>query len=362
MRLQLVFIGNKFILNRPLREYIFRQVEQSYELPQSTLFLKDSDNTLFLQIERLFSESQNIIIFTTSRNFSTLGKVISTITEDNQVLLGEQLMPSKVIEHESRSYLLEHNDVMINVIQVDEMQKLPRLLLKSEDLSGVLHIFDEDEANISEMLIPLSITYEVSLEFTTIVEGWVLLRVESKKYGNIAKFVSFAKSLLPKKIIAAESIYDHMIDRLEANGKKISFAESCTGGLLSYHITKNNGSSKIFDGSLVTYSNTLKENWLGVSGELLASKGAVSAEVVASMSDGVRGVSSADYAIAVSGVAGDGGGSKEKPVGTVFVGLRGKEYNIELKLNLKGDRNYIQEQSVLFAIKTFLVINQEIFF
>ena len=154
----------------------------------------------------------------------------------------------------------------------------------------------------------------------------------------------------------------YIIERLSAANKRVSFAESCTGGLLSYYFTKNNGASTILDGALVTYSNSLKENWLAVSHEVITKEGAVSAEVVQEMSEGALNVSDADYALSISGIAGDGGGTELKPVGTVFIGVRSKTQHKEVHLHLQGDRNYVQHQSALHAIKMLILIDKEMFF
>jgi nicotinamide-nucleotide amidase len=108
--------------------------------------------------------------------------------------------------------------------------------------------------------------------------------------------------------------------------KKVAFAESCTGGMLASCATLIPGASDYFLGSFVVYSNEMKEEILGVSKQTLLSKGAVSEEVVKQMLEGVFHRSSADYAIAVSGIAGPTGGSKERPVGTIWaaIGERGK--------------------------------------
>jgi nicotinamide-nucleotide amidase len=109
------------------------------------------------------------------------------------------------------------------------------------------------------------------------------------------------------------------------NSKKLALAESCTGGAIAAHITSIAGASDYFLGSFVVYSNAMKEEVLGVSGQTLTTKGAVSKETVCAMLEGVFRNTSADYAIAVSGIAGPTGGTPEKPVGTIWaaIGERG---------------------------------------
>jgi len=112
--------------------------------------------------------------------------------------------------------------------------------------------------------------------------------------------------------------------------KKVAFAESCTGGMIASRVTSVAGASDYFLGSFVVYSNEMKEELLGVSRETLDSKGAVSEEVVREMLAGVFKKSSADYAIAISGIAGPTGGSEAKPVGTIWAALgeRGKSADV----------------------------------
>jgi len=108
---------------------------------------------------------------------------------------------------------------------------------------------------------------------------------------------------------------------LSASGKTVVVAESCTGGLLGGAITSIPGSSLYFSGGVLAYGNSAKISLLGVPPDLIAARGAVSREVAVAMADGVLSIFRADLAIAVTGVAGPGGGSRGKPVGTVWVAV-----------------------------------------
>jgi len=124
----------------------------------------------------------------------------------------------------------------------------------------------------------------------------------------------------------------------------LALAESCTGGMLSHLITQVPGASDYFLGSLVTYSNSLKENLLHVSPQTLLAYGAVSKECVFEMLEGVFKATSADVALAVTGIAGPSGATVEKPLGTIWVALGergGDPYLFSLKL--EGDRQEIIE-------------------
>ena len=142
---------------------------------------------------------------------------------------------------------------------------------------------------------------------------------------------------------------------LKKQNKTITCAESCTGGLVSYLITQVSGSSEIFNGSIISYSNEVKNNQLKVEKLILKNYGAVSFEVVKQMLSGAREKFSANYAIAISGIAGPNGGSKEKPVGTVIIGILvdTEEYLIE-EYHFKGTRNEVQIQAAKSSLKKLL--------
>jgi len=134
---------------------------------------------------------------------------------------------------------------------------------------------------------------------------------------------------------------------LRASGTTLTTAESCTGGLVAQRITAVPGSSDYFLGAAVTYSNELKTRMVGVPAEMIAANGAVSEPVARAMAEGVRRELGSDWGIGITGVAGPGGGSEEKPVGTVHVAVAGpREGEVEHRhLRLPGDRERIRRFS-----------------
>ncbi len=135
---------------------------------------------------------------------------------------------------------------------------------------------------------------------------------------------------------------------LTARGATLALAESCTGGLLAKRLTDGAGASAYFVEGLVTYSNESKEHLLGVPNDLLVEHGAVSEPVAEAMAEGVRKVAGTDYGLSVTGVAGPDGGSEEKPVGLVFVGISNEEGTEVERLDLSAwrrSREAIRERS-----------------
>jgi len=146
-----------------------------------------------------------------------------------------------------------------------------------------------------------------------------------------------------------------VLDRARAEGLKIVTAESCTGGLIAASLTEIPGSSDVFERGFVTYSNEAKTELREVSASLIADPGAVSEPVARAMAEGALAQSRADIALAVTGIAGPGGGSADKPVGLVFIGTAKKgEPTVVERHVFPGDRAGIRQATVRRALELLL--------
>jgi nicotinamide-nucleotide amidase len=144
----------------------------------------------------------------------------------------------------------------------------------------------------------------------------------------------FAHAALSLEQVVAQLLID--------NHASIAAAESCTGGLLAERLTRIPGSSNYFLGGAVCYSNEMKTAWADVTQELIASKGAVSSEVAIALAEGIRRRVRSTLGVGITGIAGPGGGSEEKPVGTVHVALAAPNATKERAVHLPGDREAIR--------------------
>ena len=142
-----------------------------------------------------------------------------------------------------------------------------------------------------------------------------------------------------------------IIEALTNDGKHITFAESCTGGMLAEMLTAVSGASECFDGSFVTYANEQKEKLIGVRHETLAKYGAVSYQTALEMSRGARLALGADRGAGVTGIAGPGGGTPEKPVGLVYISISTKDIHCFCRLNLDGDRFEVRRKTCLYVLE-----------
>jgi nicotinamide-nucleotide amidase len=145
-------------------------------------------------------------------------------------------------------------------------------------------------------------------------------------------------------------VEEHVLELCRERGLMLATAESCTGGLVAARLTSVPGSSAVVLGGVVAYADEMKQAELGVPAELLATYGAVSAEVAAAMAQGARDRLGADVAVAVSGIAGPDGGTPEKPVGLVYLHAEGPEGGLGREFSFPGDRASIRARSVVGAL------------
>lgn len=153
---------------------------------------------------------------------------------------------------------------------------------------------------------------------------------------------------------------ENIVQLLLMQNKKVASAESCTGGLISAAITSVSGSSAVFDMGICTYSNRIKHDKISVPSEYLEKFGAVSEQVAMSMAEGVVNAAESDFGISVTGIAGPSGGTEDKPVGTVWIGIGQKGFPPKAKcFHFKTDdcpsdmteREYIRLQAAFAALK-----------
>lgn len=223
-------------------------------------------------------------------------------------------------------------------------------------------LYKVGDKSTAEKFAEIIKTEEVSFSSVEIIEGLDRYVLSCSK----ERFEKVEKALYEKGITTwfeADDVATHVAHCLIATGNTITFAESCTGGLIASELVKNSGVSSIFGGSFVTYANEIKQALVDVKEETLIQYGAVSSECVREMCEGVGKYFDTKLAIAVSGVAGPDGGSDEKPVGTVYIAVKNTDNFIKTKkLHLQGNRRYIQRSTVLWGFKLLMEENSEIFF
>jgi len=200
-------------------------------------------------------------------------------------------------------------------------------------------------ANLGEVKIRITARAKNDLEAKNIIKP-----VKEKLKKDFSKFIFGEDN---------DTLPSVLIKELTKRNQTIVFAESCTGGLLSSSLTSISGSSQVFQGSIVSYSNELKNSLLNISEEKLIKYGAVSEEVCEDMAINVKEKLGADWAIAISGIAGPKGGSQDKPVGLVYISITGPNNqitNIKKLFNTTRNRIEIQTLSVNVCLNSLRLI------
>jgi nicotinamide-nucleotide amidase len=333
----LVFIGKEFKYKDFLQNYTLKQYKTN-----KIYFFENLD----FDIEKLIKEQNELVIIVNEKLYSTISKIVATLNDDVLEVKNAQLIPSKSVIYEKDTFLTQLGDVTINVLKYKSC--LPTVLLNKEYYK--LHIFNYDKDTAELFVKPIFESFNINYTIYENEGGWCEIVIPTLNDMLLKQL----KGFIPH-IVVSNNILEYLKEKLEMNNKKITFAESCTGGLIASFLTKISGSSNVFDGSVVSYANEIKSKWLGVDERVLEKFGAVSEETVQQMLLGILEISENDYAVAVSGIAGPTGGTKEKPVGTVFIGVSDKngKFFVE-RLQLNGSREEVQYQTMMNAIRIFL--------
>lgn len=247
-----------------------------------------------------------------------------------------------------------------------EQQVLPWLMKRSHQIfrSHCIYFFGIGESALEYKLREKMKAMKNPTLAPYAKDGEVMLRVtacaktEEEAESLMQPVINDLKQQFPDLIygIDVDNLQTAVVQELKQKGLKLATAESCTGGYISKRITDIAGSSQVFDCGVTSYANEIKERILGVKHETLQTYGAVSEQTAREMADGVRKISGADIGISTTGIAGPGGGSDEKPVGLVYVGVSSAWHNDVIKLNL--GRGYTDERDIIRYVAASHALSQ----
>ena len=331
--MKILFVGKEWRFKEALKEELFRYVHFD-----SLEYLNNFDIN--------FSPKEDTLIVTNQKTYPLVARIIARLSNQNLVVKNDFLVPENA-KFSKNSFYIKINGYNINVILLEK--EVPEIFIITPEYEEI-NIFRFDKDSALMFLEPILNAHK--LDYTIIENEGGFLQIFTEPLEE-----SIKKELLNAlPYIVFGNVFEHIVKNLPP--EKITFAESCTGGLIASNLTKISGSSHCFDGSVVSYANWVKEEWLGVSHQTLEKYGAVSEQTIKEMLLGAIEISKANYAIAVSGIAGPTGGTPTKPVGTVYIGVADrKSLKVELH-HFKGDRNYIQYQAMMTGIRMFIDFSQ----
>lgn len=237
-------------------------------------------------------------------------------------------------------------------------------------VSSAIHIFGMGESAVEDKLKDLMNSLKNPTLAPYAKEGEVQLRVTAQSdtkenaKAMIQPIIDKVKEIIPNKYIYGIDIINlqtALVNMLKEKNMKIASAESCTGGLISKRITEVPGASSVFECGICSYSENIKNKALNVDFDIINKYGAVSEQVAKAMAEGVRKFANSDIGISTTGVAGPTGGTDEKPIGCVYVGLSTKEKCYAVRLNLARGKNderelirYLASSNALYIALTEL--------
>lgn len=322
------------------------------------------DEEVLRHVERFFARSNKPMLAVNQQQADVL--------EIAEVIFNELgTAPGMWVKFKNKQYMFMPG-VPFEMKHLMEVKVLPRLKLEENRIpiqhvhmliAGIGESFLAEKLKDIEVNLPsnLSLAYlpspgVIRLRLTGIGTESTVLKQQ------LNYFTAQIKQAAGIHFIAQEEtdLEQAVIDLLTETETRVSTAESCTGGNIAKLITAKPGSSQIFPGGAVTYSNEAKMNLLGVRKETLDAHGAVSEETVIEMAEGCKRFFSSDYAIAVSGIAGPGGATPEKPVGTVWIAVAGKNQVITRLYQFGKDRSVnVARASSAALFELFVLIKSE---
>ena len=329
--MEIIFVGKSWKFKKALRDELLKKVNYN-----KISFINNLDIN--------FTPNEETLIVTDENTYPLVAKIFASLTNQNLIIKENNLIP-EMAKYSKNSFFIDYYKPVNVILLKDEIPEIFLISPEYEEIS----IFNFDKETVKLLLEPIFNAYK-------------LTPVIFEEAGIVKIYTETLEEKIKKEIlntipyIVFGNLFEHIVKNLPP--KKITFAESCTGGLIASNLTKIPGSSSCFEGSVVTYANRIKNEWLGVEDITLEKYGAVSEQTVKEMLLGAIQISKADYAIAVSGIAGPDGGTPNKPVGTVHIGVCDKKKLKTELLHLKGSRNYIQYQAMMNAIRLFITFSE----
>ena len=231
-------------------------------------------------------------------------------------------------------------------------QILPYLnLIEKDSYKKELNFKGLGEAQLEDTIYSsVEIPDDVFLSFV-VKKSHILVKINGENKKLINEVTQEIKDKLGQFIFDDLNLVETVYNIMKKNKLTLSTAESCTGGLLGNRITNLPGSSIYYNGGVIAYSNQLKIKMINIDKDIIDIQGAVSFEVAKAMAENIKSSTDSDYGIGITGIAGPGGGTKEKPVGLVYIGISGKHDTVVEKYQMKGKRRQIKYLSTEFALK-----------
>lgn len=324
----------------------------------------EDDRTL-AQAARIFARKLYLdrkLLASLKQRYSKLERELSEDTRKQALVpQGAKILPNPrgaapgIVLSGERGTLILLPGVPSEVIAITEKELIPYLVERfqtSPQETLFLRTAGQPETEIAERIKPVLSSFPgLGISYLPL-PGILDLLITLPSNLSRDSVLGALRGVLGEDLYAEErnDLSEVVGEKLRRNNQTLSVAESCTGGMLASRIVDVAGSSDYFLGGVVSYSNQAKIQLLDVSSELLKRHGAVSPQVAEAMAQGAKGRFSSTFSLSTTGIAGPGGGSRQKPVGLVYVGLAGPDDAKTYRFHFPGDRQGVRERTVIAAL------------
>ncbi len=356
-----IYVGASLYMEKILRDYIERMIRGSRLKIGQRIYLRHNSSELPLLIQDRIYDDENspLLVLCEKDSFALVSKILATLGGDTLNAENGSVYPATASIVSNENYLYRINERDVNVINIVLNESTPEIMTGNGSIGVVNFFLDRHESAKFEDIITrmeglscfIGAAKSTDIRYTV----WI------DRYATEWECKEHLKSYM-RRSITGDKIVERVIEYLSAHEKHITFAESCTGGLLASEFASIPGASAVLKGSFVAYSNDIKESWLGVDETTLLRHGAVSSECVEEMAHGAQKRSESEIAVAISGIAGPDGAVEGKPVGTVYICVRNGEKSAVERFQIDGDRNAVQRKSVENALDMIIMSEGERFF
>ena len=346
MSARLIIFAQELRSNSSYLSYVLRAFKARGVSFSRIIFADKSSIDLPLLLEDAVAECKQVALLCDERGQALATRVLSTISGSSLQGEGEQLGWQNALAQEPNSVLLSAGEALVNLLCVSSSKALPAMLLEGDAEQGFL-LLDVDLESALILLEAIAQGFGLSIYGTSLLENLVQINIKTGPNSDVAGFYSAAATLFSGKLLQGTDLIAHNLHRLRRAGLCVSFAESCSGGMLAAALTANDGASMVFEQGFISYSAAAKECMLGVK----STQGAMiySPFCAHEMARGALQLSGADFALAATGVLG-ALPSFGVEGGTVqLCAMRANGAFLDERVVLYGDRLFRQQSLALAA-------------
>lgn len=359
MKHLLIYFTKDLAYNNYFCDFVARKLEEKNIFANTIIKINNDESRLNALLSIDAKKYDDISIITDEYSFSNINKIIATMKTSELILEDDELIVKDYLKYSKYSVLLDLEGVKINILKASIFY-IPEIL--HENKAKYDFLLKDIDLESAQILLETSIKpYAININIYNLLENLLYVKVNTNEYSDERGFVESVKSLFSNKIILSDNIFAYVKSKLLKANKKLSFAESCSGGLIASNFTKLEGASNVYEGSVITYSNKSKKAWLNVNEEYLEGANVYSQNCAQAMAQGVLRLTKSNYAISCTGVL----GAKEDlgvKSGVVYIcAISDEGVILHERLELKGDRIYMQEQCALACMLLLTKLDERIF-